>query len=81
MTYSYMVHQTIPALTHPIKEKKYLRWFMVCSFGFAGLCYLLLGVVVPLWFKDEIQETATLSWVGYTNTKIFTENGLNMQNL
>ena len=81
MTYSYMVHQTIPALTHPIKEKKYLGWFMVCSFGFAGLCYLLLGVVVPLWFRDETQETVTLSWVSYTNTKIFTENGLNMQNL
>jgi len=72
MIYSYMVHQTIPSLTHPIKEKKYLGWFMVCSFGFAGLCYLTLGVVVPLWFGDRTQETVTLSWVSYTYTKILT---------
>ena len=63
MAYSFIVHHSIPALTHPIKEKKYLRWFMVCSFGLVGLCYLTLGVVMPLSFGPETQETATLSWV------------------
>ena len=63
MVYSFIVHHSIPALTHPIKEKKYLRWFMVCSFGLVGLCYLTLGVVMPLSFGPETQETATLSWV------------------
>ena len=63
MVYSFIVHHSIPALTHPIKEKKYLGWLMVCSFGFAGLCYLTLGLVVPLWFGDRTQETVTLSWV------------------
>ena len=63
MVYSFIVHHSIPALTHPIKQKKYLRWFMVCSFGLVGLCYLTLGVVMPLSFGPETQETATLSWV------------------
>ena len=63
MVYSFIVHHSIPSLTHPIKEKKYLGWLMVYSFGFAGLCYLTLGVVVPLWFGDRTQETVTLSWV------------------
>ena len=63
MVYSFIVHHSIPALTHPIKEKKYLRWFMVCSFGLVGFCYLTLGVVMPLSFGPETQETATLSWV------------------
>ena len=63
IAFSYIVHHSIPALTHPIKEKKYLGWFVVFSFGFTGLTYLLLGVVVPLWFRDETQETVTLSWV------------------
>ena len=63
IAYSFIVHHSIPALTHPIKEKKYLGWFMVFSFGFVGLTYLLLGVVLPLWFRDKTQETVTLSWV------------------
>lgn len=63
MTYTFMVHHTIPTLTHPVKEKKYLRWLLVCSLSFVMLCYLSLGVVLPLWFRDETQETLSLSWV------------------
>ena len=67
IAYSFIVHHSIPALTHPIKQKKYLRWFVVCSFGLVGLCYLTLGVVMPLSFGPETQETATLSWVSIHN--------------
>ena len=63
MMYCFMVQHTIPTLTHPVKEKKYLRWLLVCSLSFVMLCYLSLGVVLPLWFRDETQETLTLSWV------------------
>ena len=63
MTYSFTVHHSIPTLTHPIREKKYLRQFIVCAYSFVGLCYLSLGVVVPLWFRTKTQGTATLSWV------------------
>jgi len=63
MMYTHTVHQGIPTLTHPIREKKYLRQFIVGTFSFVGLCYLSLGVFVPLWFRSKTQGTATLSWV------------------
>ena len=62
-TYAFIIHQGIPALTHPIREKHLLRQLMVAMFVAAGLSYLSLGVVVPLWFKAHIQETCTLNWV------------------
>jgi amino acid permease len=64
-TFALMIHQGIPALTHPIKEKHFLRQFMVAMFGIATISYLSLGVVVPLWFKANIQETCTLNWVSH----------------
>ena len=62
-TYAFIIHQGIPALTHPIKEKHFLWQLMVVMFISAVFCYLSLGVVVPLWFKTDIQEIATLNWV------------------
>ena len=62
-TFAYIVHQGIPALTHPIKQKQYLRWFMVSMFGVTAILYLALGVTVSLYFRGSIQETATLNWV------------------
>ena len=62
-TYAFILHQGIPALTHPIREKHLLRQMMVAMFGIATVSYLSLGVVVPLWFKANIQETCTLNWV------------------
>ena len=62
-TYAFIIHQGIPALTHPIKEKHLLRRLMMVMFGSATFCYLSLGIVVPLWFKATVLETATLNWV------------------
>ena len=61
--YAFILHQGIPSLTHPIREKHLLRQFMVAMFGIATVSYLSLGVVVPLWFQASIQETCTLNWV------------------
>ena len=61
--YAFILHQGIPALTHPIREKHLLRQLMVAMFSIATISYLSLGVVVPLWFKANIQETCTLNWV------------------
>ena len=62
-TYAFILHQGIPSLTHPVKQKKYLRWLVVAMFSTAGICYFSLGIVVPLWFRADIQETCTLNWV------------------
>ena len=69
LTFALMLHQGIPALTHPIKEKHLLRQFMVAMYGIATISYLSLGVVVPLWFKANIQETCTLNWVSECTSK------------
>ena len=61
--YAFILHQGIPALTHPIREKHLLWQLMVAMFGIATISYLSLGVVVPLLFKANIQETCTLNWV------------------
>ena len=63
ITFALMLHQGIPTLTHPIREKHLLRQFMVSMYSIATISYLSLGVVVPLWFKANIQETCTLNWV------------------
>ncbi len=62
-TYAFILHSGIPSLTHPIRQKKYLRWLLLAMFVTAGISYFSLGIVVPLWFKSDIQETCTLNWV------------------
>ena len=57
------LHQGIPALTHPIKQKKHLGTLMNIAFAVTTLIYMMLGVVVSLWWKDCIIETCTLNWV------------------
>ena len=61
--YAFILHQGIPTLTHPIREKHLLRQLMVAMFSIAAISYLSLGVVVPLWFQANTQETCTLNWV------------------
>ncbi|KAL5502760.1 hypothetical protein EMCRGX_G009581 [Ephydatia muelleri] len=57
-----MLHPGIPSLTHPIKQKKGLHWFMAAIFGTTLFCYMTLGIVVSLWFRGDINETASLNW-------------------
>ncbi|KAL5502773.1 hypothetical protein EMCRGX_G009594 [Ephydatia muelleri] len=61
-TYAQMLHPGIPTLTHPIKQKKGLHWFMAAIFGTTLFCYITLGIVVSLWFRGDINETASLNW-------------------
>lgn len=61
--YAHILHQGIPSLTHPVKEKTYLRAYFNILFITIGSLYLTLGIVVSLWFNKEISETCTLNWV------------------
>eukprot|EP00731_Ephydatia_muelleri_P006574 Em0003g822a len=65
-TYAQMLHPGIPSLTHPIKQKKGLHWFMAAIFGTTLFCYMTLGIVMSLWFRGDINETASLNWVPLT---------------
>lgn len=61
--FAFMLHSGISALTHPVKQKKYIHWMVTAMFVTALLSFMTLGVIVPLWFKASIQETVTLNWV------------------
>ena len=62
-TYGFVFHTGLSSLSHPIKQKKYIHWFLFAVFAMAFVTYLLLGLVVALWFRASIQETSTLNWV------------------
>ena len=63
ITSAFVFQTGISSLTHPVEKKQYHHWLLVCVFVVALVCYMSLGVVVPLWFRAATQETATLSWV------------------
>ena len=61
--YAHVLHQGIPALIHPVKQKQYLRAYFTTLFVVVGVLYMLLGVTTSLWWRDCINETCTLNWV------------------
>ena len=63
MIYSHNLHQGIPSLSHPVREKQYLHYFFHVQFFLNLFMYLLLGMVVPLWYRNCLTETVTLNWV------------------
>ena len=64
-SYAFIIHFGVASLTHPVKNKKHLRWMVVGMFSTALVCYMGLGVVAPLWFKANVQETVTLNFVSF----------------
>ena len=62
-TYAHSLHSVIPSVSHPIRQKQWLGPFFHVLFVVLGVCYLLLGLMVSLWFRDCIIETCTLNWV------------------
>ena len=74
IVYAFILHQGIPGLTHPIKEKRWLRGYFNILFVTITSLYLVLGVTGALWFRDIVNETITLNWV---SLRLFTCNLLN----
>ena len=60
---AFTVHQGIPFLTHPVKQKKQLVTLISSLYITMTFVYMMLGVVVPMWWKNCIIETCTLNWV------------------
>ncbi len=61
ITYAFIFHQGLSSMTHPIRQKKYLHWLVFAMFVTTGVCYFSIGIVLPLWFRVDIQETCTLN--------------------
>lgn len=65
LCYAQFMHAGIPKLTHPVKEKQYLKSFMIAVFISSNMLFLMVGVTVALWFKKDTEETCTLNFVSY----------------
>ena len=63
VTYALFLHLGIPTLTQPIRDKKNLGKMMTVLFLACTFLYALIGVSVGVRFKDNVQETCTLTWV------------------
>ncbi len=63
ITYAFVFHVAVPSLTHPIKQRQYISWLITTVFASTALCYISLGMIVPLWFQASTQEICTLNWV------------------
>lgn len=61
--FAFEIQSGVSSLTHPVKQKKYIHWMTAAVFITALICFMSLGIAVPLWFKATIQETVTLNWV------------------
>lgn len=61
--YALTLHQGIPSLTHPIKQKQWLRGLFNVLFVSVVSIYGVLGLMVSLWFRNCTNETCTLNWV------------------
>ena len=61
--FAHAFHDGIPGLTHPIKQKNYLRAYMNVLFIVSGTLYVLIGVSVSLWFRQCTVETWSLNFV------------------
>ena len=61
-------HQGIPALTHPVKNKKRLGTLLHTLMFVISTAYMLLGVILSLWWKRCIDEVCTLNWVSNANS-------------
>lgn len=61
--FSVLMHQAIPSLTHPVKQKNLLRGYFNAVYITAGAIYLLLGIIVALCFQETVNESAILNWV------------------
>ena len=62
-TYAHILHEAIPSLTQPVREKKWLGPYFHVLFIILGVFYMLLGLMASLWFRECIIETCTLNWV------------------
>ena len=72
--YAIMLHQGIPSLVHPIKEKKWLKYCFQSLFFVVGSFYLIVSVLGAVWFRDIVNETFTLNWVSILSVQISSSN-------
>ena len=61
--YAQAVHPSVATLSHPIRQKKQLRWLVLIVLLTTTILYTILGTMISLWFGDGTLGMATLNWV------------------
>ncbi|KAL9658360.1 hypothetical protein ABK040_015680 [Willaertia magna] len=69
--YSQILHHSVPGLCEPVKNKKHLPGIFTSTFITTLLFYCLLGIVLAVYYGDNIQATCSLNFSFYRGGKPF----------
>eukprot|EP01029_Cantina_marsupialis_P001520 TRINITY_DN1130_c0_g1_i1.p1 TRINITY_DN1130_c0_g1~~TRINITY_DN1130_c0_g1_i1.p1 ORF type:complete len:476 (-),score=109.16 TRINITY_DN1130_c0_g1_i1:702-2129(-) len=65
-----ILHHVIPTIANDVKNKKHVSPIFNTAFLLSGGLYLAVGVVVSLYFGDQIKSSCNLNWNSYTGPLI-----------
>lgn len=72
--YASIFHHSIPVLSQSVKDKSRLRSIFAVAFGVTTGFYVVIGMVISLYFGDQVNSQCNLNWKDYVGcSKI--ENG------
>ena len=63
--YATIFHHSIPAISHPVKDKKQLGWIYITALGFCFVGYTLLAITVSSYFGENTKMSSNLNWEYY----------------
>ena len=64
-TYSFIFHHSIPSLAHPVTDKAQVANIFAASLLVCFVAYLCVGVIVSLYFGDNMKHSSNLCWASY----------------
>ena len=65
--YAFIFHHSIPALSQPVGNKKSLLAIFSTTILFCLAAYVLLGVLLSMYFGNELEQSANLNWSSYVD--------------
>jgi hypothetical protein len=63
--YATIFHHSIPAISHPVKDKKQLGWIYITALGFCFVGYTVLAITVSSYFGENTKISSNLNWEYY----------------
>jgi amino acid permease len=67
--YAFIFHHSVPALSHPVVDKKQLLPIFGTTIGFCFIGYSMLGIVLSIYFGDHLEQAANLNWSDYVGSR------------
>jgi hypothetical protein len=65
--YAFIFHHSMPALSHPVQDKKQLSNIFTATLSFCMVAYCLLGTVLACYFGSNLYQSANLNWNAYVH--------------